>query len=138
LILLDTNVLSEVMRPAPDPRVIAWLNAADAGDLYVSTISIAEIVFGIELQPPGQRRQGLTERFESFLSAAFAHRLLPFDEAAARRYGPIMAERRRAGLPMTAPDGQIAAIAHSKGMTLATRNRRDFLSCGVALIDPWA
>jgi predicted nucleic acid-binding protein len=138
LILLDTNVLSEVMRPAPDPRVIAWLNAADAADLYVSTISIAEIVFGIELLPSGQRRQNLTERFASFLSAAFAHRLLPFDEAAARRYGPIMADRRRAGRPMAAPDGQIAAITHSRGMTLATRNRRDFLSCGVALIDPWA
>ena len=138
MILLDTNVISEVMRPTPHPRVIGWLNATDAGELHVSTISIAEIIFGLELLPPGQRRQGLEERFQAFLSAAFSHRLLPFDEAAARHYGPIMAKRRRGGLPMAAPDGQIAAIARSKSMNLATRNTRDFRSCGVPLLDPWA
>ena len=137
MILLDTNVVSEVMRPSPHPGVIAWLNAVDAGELYISTISIAEIIFGLELLPPGQRRQGFEERFESFLSAAFDHRVLVFDQAAARHYGPIMAARRRAGSPMAAPDGQIAAIARSQAMDLATRNTRDFRSCGLALIDPW-
>ncbi|MGB7565464.1 MAG: type II toxin-antitoxin system VapC family toxin [Prochlorococcaceae cyanobacterium] len=137
MILLDTNVVSEVMRPSPDPGVIGWLNAVDAGDLYLSRISIAEIIFGLELLPPGQRRQGLEERFEAFLSAAFAHRVLSFDQAAARQYGPIMAERRRTGSPMAAPDGQIAAIARSQAMDLATRNTSDFRSCGLTLINPW-
>lgn len=137
MILLDTNVVSEVMRPSPDPRVIGWLNSADARELHICTISIAEIIFGLELLPEGQRRQGLEERFQSFLSAAFTHRVLSFDQAAARQYGPIMAERRRAGQPMSAPDGQIAAIACSQAMHLATRNTRDFHSCGLTLIDPW-
>lgn len=126
------------MRPAAEPRVIAWLNAAEAGQLYLSTISVAEICFGLDLLPPGRRRQGLEERFEAFLQAAFAHRLLPFDQAAARCYGPLMGNRRRAGCPMAAPDGQIAAIAASRAMALATRNSRDFQSIGLALIDPWS
>ena len=87
------------MRPAPDPRVVCWLNGADAGILHVSTISIAEILYGLDLLPAG---------------------------------------RRRAGRPMAAPDGQIAAIARSRAMALATRNIRDFEACGLALINPWA
>lgn len=137
MILLDTNVISEVMRPAPDQRVIRWLNEAEASHIHLSTISVAEILLGLDLLPAGRRRQGLEERFEAFLEQAFAHRLLSFDEAAARHYGPLMAERRRAGRPMAAPDGQIAAIGRSRAMALATRNRRDFESCGLTLINPW-
>jgi predicted nucleic acid-binding protein len=137
LILLDTNVISEMMRPAPDQRVIHWLNEAEAGRLHLSTVSIAEILFGLDLLPAGRRRQGLEERFEAFLDQAFAHRLLSFDEAAARHYGPLMGGRRRAGRTMAAPDGQIAAIARSRAMALATRNRGDFESCGLSLINPW-
>jgi len=136
--LLDTNVISEVMRPAPDPRVIGWLNQADAGQLHVSTISIAEILYGLDLLPAGRRRLGLEERVEAFLVQAFSQRIMSFDQAAARHYGPLMADRRRAGRPMAAPDGQIAAIARSRAMALATRNYRDFEACGLALIHPWA
>lgn len=138
MILLDTNVISEMMRPAPDSGVIRWLNNANSGQLHVSTISIAEILYGLNLLPAGHRRQALETRFELFLGQAFAHRILSFDEAAARHYGPLMGDRRRAGLPMTAPDGQIASIAHSHAMAVATRNSRDFGSCGLALINPWA
>jgi predicted nucleic acid-binding protein len=138
LILLDTNILSEVMRPAPDPRVICWLNGADAGLLHVSTISIAEILYGLDLLPAGRRRVGMEEQVEAFLLKGFNHRIMSFDEGAARHYGPLMADRRRAGRPMAAPDGQIAAISRSRAMALATRNIRDFEACGLALINPWA
>ena len=137
MILLDTNVVSEIMRPEPALAVINWLNAADAGALYLSTISVAEIEFGIALLPMGQRRDGLRQRFEAFLARAFAFRMLPFDEPAARAYGPIMGIRRRGGRPMSVPDGQIAAIAHSRGAAVATRNQVDFTDCGVQLVNPW-
>jgi predicted nucleic acid-binding protein len=138
LILLDTNIISEVMRPAPDPRVICWLNGADAGILHVSTISIAEILYGLDLLPAGRRRVGMEEQVEAFLLKGFSQRIMSFDKGAARHYGPLMADRRRAGRPMAAPDGQIAAIARSRAMALATRNIRDFEACGLALINPWA
>jgi len=138
LILLDTNIISEVMRPAPDPRVICWLNEADVGILHVSTISIAEILYGLDLLPAGRRRVGMKEQVEAFLLKGFSQRIMSFDEGAARHYGPLMADRRRAGRPMAAPDGQIAAIARSRAMALATRNIRDFEACGLALINPWA
>lgn len=138
MILLDTNILSEVMRPAPDPRVICWLNGSDAGHLHVSTISIAEILYGLDLLPAGRRRLGMEEQVEAFLLKGFSQRIMAFDEGAARHYGPLMADRRRAGRPMAAPDGQIAAIARSRAMALATRNIRDFEACGLALINPWA
>jgi predicted nucleic acid-binding protein len=138
LILLDTNIIYEVMRSAPDPRVICWLNGADAGILHVSTISIAEILYGLDLLPAGRRRVGMEEQVEAFLLKGFSQRIMSFDEGAARHYGPLMADRRRAGRPMAAPDGQIAAIARSRAMALATRNIRDFEACGLALINPWA
>jgi hypothetical protein len=138
LILLDTNIISEVMRTAPDPRVICWLNGADAGILHVSTISIAEILYRLDLLPAGRRRVGMEEQVEAFLLKGFSQRIISFDEGAARHYGPLMADRRRAGRPMAAPDGQIAAIARSRAMALATRNIRDFEACGLALINPWA
>ena len=138
MILLDTNILSEVMRPAPDPRVICWLNGADAGLLHVSTISIAEILYGLDLLPAGRRRVGMEEQVEAFLLKGFGQRIMSFDEGAARHYGPLMADRRRAGRQMAAPDGQIAAIARSRAMALATQNIRDFEACGLALINPWA
>ena len=126
------------MRPAPDPRVICWLNGADAGLLHVSTISIAEILYELDLLPAGRRRVGMEEQVEAFLLKGFNQQIMSLDEGAARHYGPLMADRRRAGRPMAAPDGQIAAIARSRAMALATRNIRDFEACGMALINPWA
>jgi predicted nucleic acid-binding protein len=137
VILLDTNVVSEVMRSQPEPAVIDWLNRADAAELYLSAVSVGEIEFGIDVLPDGRRKDDLRARFKQFLARAFAYRTLPFDDQAAQCYGPIMGARRRAGRPMPAPDGQIAAIALARGMAVATRNVGDFSDCGVDLVNPW-
>ena len=137
MILLDTNVVSEMMRPRPDAAVIEWLNGTDGGSLYVCTITIAEIEYGLCAMPEGQRREGLRERFDTFIQTAFAQRILDFDRRAARHYGLIMATRRGEGRPLSAPDGQIAAIARSHGLSVATRNAPDFAGIGVEVLNPW-
>ncbi|MFP4217158.1 MAG: type II toxin-antitoxin system VapC family toxin [Phycisphaerae bacterium] len=137
MILLDTNVVSEVMRPEPEPAVIDWLNRADAGELYLSAVSVGEIEFGLDVLPEGRHKDDLCARFKQFVARAFAYRTLPFDDQAAQRYGPIMGARRRAGRPMSAPDGQIAAIAVARGMAVATRNVADFSDCGIEVVNPW-
>ncbi|ABM61568.1 type II toxin-antitoxin system VapC family toxin [Halorhodospira halophila] len=104
-IVLDTNVVSEVMRPHPESAVIEWLNSTDGKSLYVSTITIAEIEYGLHAMPEGQRREDLRARFETFIHTAFAQRVLGFDEPSARHYGRIMAARRQEGRPLSAPDG---------------------------------
>jgi len=138
VILLDTNVVAEVMRPRPEQAVIDWLNAANGGSLYLSAVTLGEIEYGLAILPDGQRRDSLRARFDAFVHRAFSERVLPYDEQAAQHYGSIMGARRRAGRPTTAPDGQIAAIASLRGMTVATRNTRDFADCGVDVINPWA
>lgn len=137
MILVDTNVISETMRVAPSDAVVSWLNGQRSGTLYVSTITIGEIEFGLRILPVGSRRTQLKERFERFVSLAFTQRILAFDEAAARSYGEIMGLRREIGRPMSVPDGQIAAIARANGLRLATRNTRDFTDCGIDLIEPF-
>lgn len=137
MIVVDTNVVSEFMASAPAPPVLDWLNAKDAADLYLTTISVAEIGFGLRVMPDGQRRRLLTDRFQQFLAAAFASRILPFDENAARAYGEIRGHRRELGRPMSVFDAQIAAIARTLGFAVATRNVRDFADCGLELIDPF-
>lgn len=137
MILLDTNVVSEVMRPAPSTRVIDWLNAQRGANLHFSAISVAEIEFGIDVLPAGKRRQSLRARFEDFLRHAFSNRILAFDDHAAQLYGPMMGDCRRAGRPASTLDGQIAAIARHHGMAVATRNISDFREFGLDLIDPW-
>ncbi|QIT55241.1 type II toxin-antitoxin system VapC family toxin [Aquisalimonas sp. 2447] len=137
MILLDTNVLSEMMRPEPAPAVIEWLNETDSGSLYLCSITIGEIEYGLHAMPDGRRRDDLSERFDTFVSQAFALRVLSYDDAAALHYGRIMAARRSEGRPLSAPDGQIAAIARLHGMRVATRNASDFTGTGVELINPW-
>ena len=137
MILLDTNVLSEMMRPGPAPAVIEWLNETDSGSLYLAAITIGEIEYGLHAMPDGRRREDLRERFDTFVSRAFALRVLSYDDAAARHYGRIMAARRNEGRPLSAPDGQIAGIARLHGMCVATRNASDFTGTGVELINPW-
>ncbi len=137
MIVLDTNIVSEFMTSPPAAPVLAWLNNQDAADLYLTTISIAEIVFGLRAMPDGKRRRLLHDRFEQFLTSAFQSRILVFDEAAARAYGEIRGDRRELGRPMGDFDGQIAAIAKTKGFTVATRNIKDFEGCGILLIDPF-
>lgn len=137
MIVLDTNVVSEFMTSPPAAPVLTWLNAQDAGNVYLTTISIAEISFGLRVMPDGKRRKMLSERFEQFLASAFQSRILPFDEDAARAYGEIRGYRREQGRPMSNFDGQIAAIAKTKEFAVATRNTRDFADCGLVLVNPF-
>jgi predicted nucleic acid-binding protein len=137
MIVLDTNVVSEFMTSPPAQSVREWLNKQAAGGLYLTTISIAEIEFGLMVLPEGNRRRLLASRFEQFVELAFGERILPFDEPAAHLYGEIRAERRARGRPMSNFDAQIAAIARVKSYRLATRNIKDFEDCGVDLINPF-
>jgi predicted nucleic acid-binding protein len=138
VIVIDTNVLSEFMASPPAEAVVEWLNIQDAAHLFLTTISIAEIGFGLRVMPDGRRRRLLSDRFEQFVATAFASRVLSFDEDAARAYGEIRGHRRELGRPMSAFDGQIAAIAKTRGYAIATRNVRDFGDCGLELIDPFS
>lgn len=138
MIVLDTNVVSEFMTSPPAAPVLNWLNDQDAAGLYLTTVSIAEIVFGLRAMPDGKRRRLLSDRFEQFLAAAFESRILSFNEAAARVYGEIRGHRKELGRPMSNFDGQIAAIAKAHGFAVATRNVKDFAECGLELIDPFA
>ena len=137
MIILDTNIVSEVMRPRPDQSVLDWLNRQSAHNLYLSVISVAEIEYGLRCLPTGKRRAQLTGSFERFLVRAFSGRVLAFEQDAAHLYGDIMSERKAMGRPMSMPDGEIAATARAKGFALATRNLDDFVDCGLELINPF-
>jgi hypothetical protein len=137
VILLDTNVVSEAMRIVPDPGVLRWLNESETSDLYLSTITIAEVSYGLQILPEGRRRDAISERFEQFVKRGFSHRVLSFDEPAAIVYGEIMARTRKIGRPMSVPDGQIAAIAKTHNLVVATRNTEDFEPTGMELVNPW-
>lgn len=136
-ILLDTNVLSELMRARPEPAVRAWIARQRPDSLFVSAVTQAEMLLGAALLPVGKRRAALETALRSMFDQEFADRVLPFDGAAALRYAEIATTRRRAGRPMSQFDAQIAAIAGSRGLRLATRNLKDFEGCGMRLLDPW-
>jgi predicted nucleic acid-binding protein len=137
MIILDTNVLSEVMRPAPAAEVLAWLAAQPAASVYTTSITQAEILHGLMLLPPGRRRRALEEAAASMFREDFGGRVLGFGTEAAPPYALIASRRRRAGRPISHFDAQIAAIALSSGAAIATGNVADFEGCGVALVDPW-
>jgi toxin FitB len=138
VILLDTNVLSELMRRAPDPAVVAWIDAQPQEQLSISAITRAEIEVGIALLPEGKRRQGLQSAAMKMF-AEFRGRCMAFDEVAASRYAKLVATRLRAGRPVSVEDAQLAAIALAGGMSLATRNVGDFAGIeGLTLVDPFA
>ncbi|MCQ3812542.1 MAG: type II toxin-antitoxin system VapC family toxin [Acidimicrobiia bacterium] len=138
MIVLDTNVVSELMRPLPNPAVEAWVADRAATNLFLSAVSEAELLYGIAIMPVGQRRHALETEVEAMLREVFACRVLPFDSDAARAYAGIAASCRASGRPVSQSDGQIAAIAHSRGMAVATRNIRHFEGMAVDIIDPWA
>ena len=138
MIVLDTNVVSESLRNAPHPGVIAWLDAWPLDTLFVTAVTEAELRFGIELLPAGRRRDSLHAQVQGALREDFAGRILPFDSQAAQAYAVIAAARRAAGRPISHPDGQIAAIARSHGASLATRDVHDFQGCGIDVADPWS
>lgn len=137
MILVDTNVISEIMKVAPSEVVLDWLNDQKSTDLYISAITIGEIEYGLRILPTGKRQVQLKDRFERFVALAFAQRILAFDEPAARIYAEIMGSRKEIGRPMSIPDGQIAATARARGLAVATRNTSDFVDCGIDLIDPF-
>ena len=137
MILLDTNVISELMKPRPEARVESWLRAQPAVECYISAVTEAELRYGIEVLPLGQRRTQLLLALVQMLNEDFHSRILPFGSLAAVAFARIAADRRRAGHPISQLDAQIAAIVYSKGATLASRNIIDFQGCGIAIIDPW-
>ena len=137
MVVVDTNVLSELMRPTPDTVIASWVGERATSSLHLTAISEAELRFGLAIMPPGRRRDGLTEGLERMLRTGFANRVLPFDSAAASAYAEIAAARRAMGRPMPEADCQIAAIARSRDMAVVTRNVRDFADAGIDVIDPW-
>lgn len=138
MIVLDTNVLSEAARPSPDPAVARWLDTQPRQHLFTTTVSVAEMHLGVRLLPQGQRRETLSAFVDRLFRTEFAGLLLSFDIVAAEAYAEIAAHRQRKGRPIAFADGQIAAIARSCDMAVATRNITDFEDCGLDLINPWA
>ncbi len=138
MIVLDTNVLSEMMRASPAPEVAAWFARVSPSALFTTALTQADVLHGIALVAPGWRRDDLTAAAHGMFEQEMAGRVLPFDADAARHFAEIAANRRQAGRPISQIDAQIAAIARSRGASLATRNVDDFADCGVALINPWA
>lgn len=138
MILLDTNVLSELMRPKPSVAVESWMGGHPAASLFISTITEAELRYGVALLPKGDRQRNLLLQVEAMLAEDFAGRILPFDSSAATAYAQIAAARRQAGRPIALADAQIAAIAAARGATVATRNVGDFEGCGIDVLNPWA
>jgi toxin FitB len=136
VIILDTNVTSELMRAQPDPAVIAWLADQSPTDLFSTAVTVAEISDGLERLPRGRRRKSLEQAYQS-VSVGMADDILPFDVDAALLYGPFMAMMEQAGTPIDPMDAEIACIAASRGATVATRNEGDFADCGVRLVNPW-
>ena len=134
---IDTNVASELMRPAPAAAVAAWVAKQNAGDLVLTAICEAELRYGVAIVPAGRRRNELEAAMTRWLEVGFGGRILPFDSDAARHYADIASGRRRAGRPIGEADCQIAAICRSRGAALVTRNIRDFKDTGIEIINPW-
>lgn len=138
MIVLDTNVLSEIVKPEPDSAVSRWVARQRRADLCTTAISEAELAYGIQLLPRGRRRDALGQAIARLLGEGLGGRVLALDRPAAAAYGALAAARRAAGRPLATADGQIAAISHAHGAKLlATRDLDGFWECGVTLIDPW-
>ena len=137
-LLIDTNVVSELIRNSPDPEVVKWATSQRVEGMFLTTVSEAELRFGAEILPRGRRRETLILRIENMLTDVFGGRILSFDSVAARNYAVIAAKRHLSEYSMAVADCQIAAIARSVGMKVVTRNARDFLETGVETVNPWA
>ena len=138
MIILDTNVLSALMRPAPAAPVLAWLDRQPAESVWITSITLFEARFGLALLPTGRRRQTLEAAFARLLKEDLENRVLDFDGAAATEAASVAAERQKAGRPVDIRDTQIAGIALARRATLATRNVRHFVDLKVTIVDPWA
>jgi toxin FitB len=137
MIVLDTNVVSELMRPLPSAAVVRWISRHSADELYSSTVVLAEVLYGIEILPAGKRRSDLLAGADKMFTVVLSGRILPFDEQSARAFAQIASTRRRKGRPMAELDAQIAAIASVHSASLAARNTGDFEGCGIRLFNPW-
>jgi len=137
MIILDTNVVSELMRSAPEPHVLHWLGSHAAEDLHVSAVTVGEILYGIELIVAARRRDVVRAAAEKMFETVFSDRILTFEDRAARAFSQIASSRRRQGKPMSEFDAQIAAITRVHAATLATRNPFVFEACGIRLVNPW-
>lgn len=137
MIILDTNVISELTRPAPDPRVISWLDSLPAEETAITAITAAELRYGVLRMPDGHRKVELSEAVHTLINADFRDRVEPFDVLAADQYAEVVVGRERTGRPISTSDAQIAAICRVRSATLGTRNTSDFTGTGVQLIDPW-
>jgi predicted nucleic acid-binding protein len=138
MIVLDTNVLSELTKISPSSKVFGWVAALQRSSIFTTAITQAEMLYGLELMPKGKRRTALLAEVQQMLRDDFADRILPFDSYAAVSFGSIYASRRAMGKPILQADAQIAAIVHSRGASLASRNARDFEHCGIKVLNPWA
>jgi predicted nucleic acid-binding protein len=138
VIVLDTNVISEILRPRPEPRIVAWLEALTDG-VAITTITMAELLAGVRRLPDGRRKADLEAAIDgAILPYRDTRSLLPFDAEAAAEYARVFVARERAGLPVSMADAQIAAICRVHRAVCATRNAKDFAHTGVELVDPWA
>jgi toxin FitB len=137
MIILDTNVVSELMRKTPDEGVVSWLDNQPADESYLTAITVAELLYGVERLPDGRRKAELGQQVVAMTTEDFHQRIAPFDEIAAAHYADIVVQRERAGLPISMADAQIAAICRSHGATLATRNVHDFAGVGLTIVNPW-
>ncbi len=137
MIILDTNVLSELMKSKPDKSVVHWIGKYQAKSLFITALTQAEILYGLEILPVGKRRTALKKAAKSMFELDFAGRILPFDTDAAQLFATIAANRKTIGRPISQIDAQIAAIACSHQASLATRNVDDFEECGIDIINPW-
>jgi predicted nucleic acid-binding protein len=138
MIVLDTNVISELMRPRGEPSVIAWMDQQQAGEVYLTAIATAELRYGVARLPDGRRKTELANRIQLTIEEDFAGRILSFDDNAAARYANIVRYREQRGLAISMADAQIAAICRHHSAGLATRNTNDFAHTGIDIIDPWS
>lgn len=137
MIVLDTNVISEIFRPSPEPRVVDWLSSL-IGDVAITSVTLSEMLAGVRRLPDGRRKVELTRRIDAALEPYRGSRaVLPFDDVAAERYADVLVSRENAGAPISTADAQIAAICLARGATCATRNVKEFAHTGVELVDPW-
>jgi toxin FitB len=137
MIILDTNVLSELMRSKPNDDVLQWIRTHKSTTLFITALTQAEILYGLELLPEGKRRIALQEEARSMFSLDFAGRILPFNSHAAQQFSAIAANRKKIGRPISQIDAQIAGIVMAHGSILATRNVSDFEECGIIIVNPW-
>jgi toxin FitB len=137
MIVLDTNVVSELMHPRGSSVVRQWVAAQPITNLFTTSITQAEILYGIALLPSGKRQTELSQTAQLMFAEDFGGRILPFDEAAAIAFARIVAERRQMGKPISQADAQIASICYTRQATLATRNVSDYEGCGIVIVNPW-